>query len=94
MMRTSAPGSTSNAMDKPNIAGATTHVMGASSLRGGVEVKHAPSTIRTAHLGDTMTSNLSANVGILKDVIVMEDNTLDMNLASVEIRQSWVSCGI
>ena len=30
-----------------------------------------------------MTSNLSAKVGILKDVIVMEDNNLDMNLASV-----------
>ena len=47
-------------------SGATTHVMNASSLDGGVEVMHAPSTIKTAHLGDTMTSNLSANVGILK----------------------------
>ena len=55
--------------------------MNASSLDGGVEVMHAPSTIKTAHLGDTMTSNLSANVGILKDVIVMENNNLDMNLA-------------
>ena len=30
-----------------------------------------------------MTSNLSANVGLLKDVIVMEEDNLDMNLASV-----------
>ena len=58
-------------------------VMNAPSLDGGVEVMHAPSTIRTAHLGDSMTSNLTANVDILKDVIVMEDNNLDMNLASV-----------
>ena len=44
---------------------------------------YLPSTIRTAHAGDIMTSTLSANVGILEDVIVMEDNNLDMNLASV-----------
>ena len=53
----------------------------ASSLDGCVEVMHAPSTIKTAHLGDTTTSNLSANVDILKDVIVMVDNHLEMNLA-------------
>ena len=72
-------------MDKYKIAldsGATTHVMNTSS-HGGVEVMHAPTIIRTAHAGDTMTSNLSANVGILKDVIVMESNNLDINLASV-----------
>ena len=73
-------------MEKHKISldsGATAHVMNASSLHGCVEVMHAPTTIRTAHAGDTMTSNLSANVGILKDVIVMEDTNLDMNLASV-----------
>ena len=86
MLRTSGHKSTSSSTKKYQIAldsGATTHVMNASPLDGGVEVMHAPSTIKTAHLGDTMTSNLSANVGILKDVIVMEDNNLDRNLASV-----------
>ena len=85
MLRTLAPKSSSCDRSKYKIAldsGATTHVVNASSLHGGVEVSHAPTTIRTAHAGDTMTSNLSASVGILKDVIVMEDNNLDMNLAS------------
>ena len=80
MLRTSGQNSNSCDMDKYKIAlnsGATTHVMNASSLVGSVEVMDAPSTIRT------MTSNLSANVGILKDVIVMENNNLDMNLALV-----------
>ena len=75
MLRTSASTLTSNAMDKCNIAldsGATTQVMNASSLQGqgSAEVIHAPSTIRTADLGNTMTSNLSANVGILKDKLL------------------------
>ena len=86
MLRTSEHKSTSRSTKKYQItldSGATTHVMNASSLDGGVEVMHAPSTIKTAHLGDTMTSNLIANVGILKDVIIMDDSNLDMNLASV-----------
>ena len=80
MMRASAPKSTSIATDKYKIAldsGATTHVMNASSLDGSVEVMHVPSTIRTAHLGDTMTSNLSANIvtkctNIIHPILVMD----------------------
>ena len=86
MLRTSASTLTSISMDKYKIAldsGATTHVMNASSLHGSVKAIHASSTIRTARVGDTMTSNLSANVGILKDVIVMENSNRGMNLASV-----------
>ena len=73
--------------DKYKIAldsGATTYVMNASSLHGSVEVMYALSTIRTAHLvGDTMIFNPSANVGILKGVIVMENNNHDMNLTTL-----------
>ena len=73
--------STSCSTKKYQIAldsGATTHVLNAPSR---VEVMYAPSTIKTAHLGDTVTSNLSANVGIRKDVIVMEEGV------------EWYLCG-
>ena len=64
-------------------SGATVHIVNAHSLNADTEVEYAPTVIRTAHAGDTMHATARADLGVMQRVCIMEDNTLDMNLASV-----------
>ena len=43
----------------------------------------SPTVIQTAYVGDTMHSSICIIIGIMKDALIVEDNTLDINLASV-----------
>ena len=64
-------------------SGATVHIVNSSSLEDDTKVEYAPTVIKTAHVGDTMHTMTCADLGLMKKVRIVEDDTLDMNLASV-----------